>query len=138
MTLVTTGEVVKDLSRHFIEYWNYASYQTHYADRYVLVSRKKGLIQNIKGIANDIKTKIQKNFERDSTDREPTGEIFHDVVRTSDASKTPPKTESFTPPKKKSSLQPIQKMISRLSSPTKECKDYKLEQKLSPSNETIF
>ena len=30
---------MKDLSRHFIEYWNYASYQTHYAERYILFSK---------------------------------------------------------------------------------------------------
>jgi phospholipase D1/2 len=31
------GEAVLDLAHHFVEYWNYASFQTHYQDRYVLV-----------------------------------------------------------------------------------------------------
>lgn len=53
------GSCVKDLSRHFIEYWNYASYQTHFADRYVLVThedkdmvveKKVGLFDSIKDI----------------------------------------------------------------------------------------
>ena len=43
------GKCVKDLSRHFIEYWNHASYQTHFADRYVLVSQSNKLIPKKKG-----------------------------------------------------------------------------------------
>ena len=34
------GEVVQDVCLHFIEYWNYASFQTHYEDRYVLILDK--------------------------------------------------------------------------------------------------
>ena len=30
-------DIVQDLCHHFIEYWNYASFQTHYEDRYLLI-----------------------------------------------------------------------------------------------------
>lgn len=32
-----SGEVTQDVCHHFIEYWNYASFQTHYEDRYLLI-----------------------------------------------------------------------------------------------------
>lgn len=63
------GPCVKDLSRHFIQYWNYASYQTHFADRYVLISqankniphKKPGFIDSIKDVMQEIKFKINKD-----------------------------------------------------------------------------
>lgn len=67
------GRCTKDIARHFIEYWNYASYQSHYADRFVLVTKhakgtKKpatvpekinGLFDSIKGFAFELKGKIK-------------------------------------------------------------------------------
>ena len=51
------GEVVQDICLHFIEYWNYASFQTHYEDRYILIldrdRQKRPFIKRIKeGIEN--------------------------------------------------------------------------------------
>ena len=55
-----TGEVVQDVCHHFIEYWNYASFQTHYEKRYLLIlekNRKQPLMKRIKrGINNQIET----------------------------------------------------------------------------------
>jgi phospholipase D1/2 len=63
VSLMVKGACVKDLSRHFIEYWNYASHQTNYADRYVLVSNsskelidhhKHGLFNSLVQLASNI------------------------------------------------------------------------------------
>lgn len=76
------GESVADLSHHFIEYWNYASFQTYYQDRYVLVLRnekpkpflrkiREGIankFQGIKDFAGQLKKKIfRQNDQSDST-----------------------------------------------------------------------
>jgi phospholipase D1/2 len=54
------GEAALDLSHHFIEYWNYASFQTFHQDRYVLVlnldqPKKPFLHQIQEGIAHKFK-----------------------------------------------------------------------------------
>ncbi len=67
------GESVVDLSQHFVEYWNYASFQTHYENRYVLILQRENIskplfkklgegiankFKNIKQFAGSIKKKI--------------------------------------------------------------------------------
>lgn len=64
VTIMVKGKVVKDLTRHFIQYWNYASYQTHYADRYILTltvnkSKKQGIFNNIKDAMQKLKERLQ-------------------------------------------------------------------------------
>lgn len=47
------------MCHHFIEYWNYASFQTHYEDRELLVLQKDRPQQTLtKGIKNGIGTKL--------------------------------------------------------------------------------
>jgi phosphatidylserine/phosphatidylglycerophosphate/cardiolipin synthase-like enzyme len=41
------NEIVHDICNHFIEYWNYASFQTHYEDRYVLILDKEQKNENL-------------------------------------------------------------------------------------------
>jgi hypothetical protein len=67
-----------DLTHHFIEYWNYASFQTYYQDRYVLVLQKDrpkkpfykkigediaNQFKNIKQFAGELKKKIFRSDE---------------------------------------------------------------------------
>lgn len=54
------GESVMDLCHHFIEYWNYASFQTHYQDRYILIlERNKPKQPFMKQIEQKIHRQIQ-------------------------------------------------------------------------------
>ena len=46
VALSLKGDSVKDFCHHFIEYWNFASYQTHKLERMVLVSRTSKVISS--------------------------------------------------------------------------------------------
>ena len=55
-----SGEAAFDVCHHFIEYWNYASFQTHYKDRYLLILEKDRPKQPlIKRIKNNISNKLE-------------------------------------------------------------------------------
>lgn len=84
------GESVADLSHHFIEYWNYASFQTYYQDRYVLVLRNErpkpffrkigegiaNKFQGIKDFAGQLKKKIFRSEQND-----PTKEVREEEIK---------------------------------------------------------
>ena len=59
---------MKDFCHHFIEYWNFASYQAHKLEREVLVSRSSRSIDSEVDFNPSKREKI-KNFLRDHMDR---------------------------------------------------------------------
>ena len=68
VALSLKGECVKDFCHHFIEYWNFASYQAHKLEREVLVSRSSRSIDSEVDFNPSKREKI-KNFLRDHMDR---------------------------------------------------------------------
>ena len=57
---------MKDLCHHFIEYWNFASYQVHKLERLVLVSRDSIAMEE--GIVESKKERI-KNYLREQVEK---------------------------------------------------------------------
>ncbi len=52
------GGSVGDVVRHFVEYWNFASYEALYQERIVLVPKSTKIKTKIKNIVGEIKNKI--------------------------------------------------------------------------------
>ena len=71
VALSVKGECVKDFCHHFIEYWNFASYQAHKLGRLVLVSRSsKAIDQEDENNEYTISKKEKvKNFLKDQIEK---------------------------------------------------------------------
>lgn len=57
VSMKIVGESVSDVSRHFIEYWNFASFENLYQNRIVLVPNQ-GVSVKLKDFFGEIKNKI--------------------------------------------------------------------------------
>lgn len=52
------GPSVNDVAKHFVEYWNFASYESLYQERIVLVPESRRIADRFKNIVAGLKNKI--------------------------------------------------------------------------------